>query len=224
MEEIEVKILDIAREAVEARLKDAGARLVFDGEIDAMFFDFPDGSIAAARDLLRLRREGDRVKLTYKGYVEGNPNDETRMTNVVSGDTIPNCGSSGHVPGHAKVRREFETEVSDFETMRTILERLGLHPVRTVTKHRTTYELPGVRFALDRHTGELAYIPEFIEIEVDDRETLEHYTQLLGFTSADWRPWGLPELMEHYESKHEDTARPSGRNQSEETMPSTKSE
>jgi adenylate cyclase class 2 len=187
MEEIEVKILDIDREAVETRLKDAGARLVFDGEIDAMFFDFPNSSIAAARDLLRLRREGERVKLTYKGFV---PEEVRRVK------------SEGRNP---KVRQEFETEVSDFQTTRTILECLGLHPVRTVTKHRMTYELPGVRFAIDRHTGDLAYIPEFVEIEVDDRETLEDNVRLVGYSLADCQPWGLPELIGHYESKHKDT-------------------
>lgn len=171
MEELEVKILDVSREAVEARLGAAGAKLVFDGEMSAVFFDYPDGSIQAARNLLRLRREGDRVILTFKGYVPG---------------------------AIVKARLESEVEVSDFETTRAILQGLGLRPVRTVTKHRTAYELPGVRFAIDRHMGDLAYIPEFMEIEVDDRATLEGHTRLLGFSPADWRPWGLPELIEHY--------------------------
>jgi predicted adenylyl cyclase CyaB len=184
-EEIEVKVLDIPRKVVEARLKDVGARLVFDGDMDALFFDFPGGSIAAARDLLRLRREGNRAMLTFKGYVWGHD---------------PELKQFGSCPQTAKVRRETETEVSDFEAMRTILECLGLHPVRTVTKHRTTYELPGVRFAFDRHTGELAYIPEFLEIEGDDRETLERSVRLLGFAPADCRPWGLSELIAHYAS------------------------
>jgi adenylate cyclase class 2 len=175
IEELEVKILDIRREAVETRLREAGAKLVFDGEIDALFFDFPNGSIAAARDLLRLRCEaaesGSRARLTFKGYLPGTA---------------------------VKARQEFETEVGDFQTTRKILESLGLVPVRTVTKHRTTYELPGVRFALDRHTGELAHIPEFLEIEVDNRETLEGHARLLGFAPADFRAWGLPELIAHY--------------------------
>jgi adenylate cyclase class 2 len=174
MKELEAKILDIRRESVEAILEDAGARLVFDGDMDAVMFDFPDGSIAAARNLLRLRREGSDVKLTFKCYLPATA---------------------------VKARQEFETEVGDFETTRKILECLGLVPVRTVTKHRTTYELPGVRFALDRHTGELAYIPELLEIEVDDRETLESHARLLGFTPADLRPWGLPQVIEYYEGR-----------------------
>ena len=174
MEELEVKILDIRREAVEARLKDAGARLVFDGDMNAVMFDFPDGSIAAAGGLLRLRCEGNEAKLTFKSYLP---------------DTA------------VKARQEFEIGVGDFEITRKILECLGLVPVRTVTKHRTTYELPGVRFALDRHTGELAYIPEFLEIEVDNRETLEGHARLLGFTPADFRPWGLPQVIEYYRAR-----------------------
>jgi adenylate cyclase class 2 len=174
MEELEVKILEIRREAVEARLRDAGARLVFDGDLNAVMFDFPDGSITAAGGLLRLRLEGDQAKLAFKRYL---PDTEV------------------------KARRELETGVGDFETVREILQSLGLCPVRTVTKHRTTYELPGVRFAIDRHTGELAYIPEFLEVEVDDRETLEGYARLLGFTPADFRPWGLPQVIEYYRER-----------------------
>ena len=171
MQEIEIKILEISRRSVEARLKEMAARLVFDDEIDALLFDFPGGRIEAARNLLRLRREGKRAMLTFKGYLP---------------DAV------------AKVRQEFETEVSDFETARTILECLGLSVVRRVTKHRTTYELPGVRFAFDRHSGDLVYIPEFLEIEGDDHEILERHVRLLGFDPADCRPWGLPELIAHY--------------------------
>jgi len=174
MEELEVKILDISREVAETRLRDAGAKLVFDGDMNAVMFDFSDGSIAAAGGLLRLRSEGDEAKLTFKRY-------------------LPDAT--------VKARQELETSVGDFEITRRIIESLGLVPVRTVTKHRTTYELPGVRFAIDRHTGELAYIPEFLEIEVDNRETLEGHARLLGFTPADFRPWGLPQVIEYYRGR-----------------------
>lgn len=98
----------------------------------------------------------------------------------------------------AKVRQEYETEVADFDAMRSILAHLGLHPVLSVEKHRTTYELPGARFSFDRHAGALGYIPEFLEIEVDRAETLEANAALLGFTLRDCRPWGLPEVIAHY--------------------------
>lgn len=189
-EEIEVKILDVSRAAVESRLSQAGAKLVFDDDIAALFFDSPDGAIAAARDLLRLRREGRRSVLTFKGYRR----EETEASTPESSNPeIPESRSIA-----AKVRRELETGVSDFEATRAILESLGLRPVRTVTKHRTTYELPGARFAFDRHTGELAYIPEFLEIEGDDRVELERAVRLLGFAPGDCKPWGLPELVAHY--------------------------
>jgi adenylate cyclase class 2 len=173
MKEIEVKILDIDRQVVESRLKELGARLTFEDEISALFFDSPGGLIAGARNLLRLRREGSRVKLTFKEYVPS--------------DTV-------------KVRQEYETEVADFKAMQAILQHLGLHPVLSVRKHRTTYDLPGARFSFDRHVGKLDYIPEFLEIEADSAEALARSVALLGFATRDCRAWGLPELVAHYTS------------------------
>ena len=173
MKEIEVKILDIERVSLESRLTTLGAELRFDDEIDALFFDTPGGLIGGARNLLRLRREGTKVVLTFKEYVAN---------------------------GKAKVRQEYETVVADFDAMSAILKHLGLHPVLTVRKHRTTYELPGARFSFDRHTGELAYIPEFLEIEADSAKLLDENVARLEFKASDCRPWGLPELIAHYSS------------------------
>ena len=55
MKEIEVKILGIDRRKVEQTLTGLGAEKVFDGEIQTFFFDFKDGRIIKAKDVLRLR-------------------------------------------------------------------------------------------------------------------------------------------------------------------------
>ena len=66
MTEIEVKILEIDRPAVEKRLAALGAKKTFSGEYSARFFDYADMQLQQEKALLRLRREGEKLRLTYK--------------------------------------------------------------------------------------------------------------------------------------------------------------
>ncbi len=66
MQEIEVKILEIDRKKIEKTLTDLGAEKIFDGGIQTIFFDFEDGRIVKAKDVLRLRKEEDKVELTLQ--------------------------------------------------------------------------------------------------------------------------------------------------------------
>jgi adenylate cyclase class 2 len=171
MDEIEVKILEIDRKEVEKKLKALGAKKAFDGEISGVFYDYGDGSIRRAKDTMRLRKVGAKAFITYKKYVEN---------------------------ARAKIRREYETEVSDYENARSILESLGLREWMSMRKRRTTYELPGVHFELDRHIDQYSYVPEFLEIEAKDVETLYQYVAALGYRKSDCKPWTIVEIAEHY--------------------------
>ncbi len=66
MNEIEGKILGINVQEVEKKLLALGAKKVFDGELVATMFDFPDKRFSQHEIIVRLRKEGDRTKLTYK--------------------------------------------------------------------------------------------------------------------------------------------------------------
>ena len=174
MEEIEVKILDIDRAGIEKKLVAMGAKKTFEGEIFGLFYDYGDGSIRKAKDTMRLRKVGDRSFLTYKRFLEDK---------------------------RAKIRKEYETEVSDFECARKILESLGLSPWMEMRKTRTTYELPGAHFELDRHTDQYSYVPDFLEIEAKDVHTLYKYVDLLGYEKADCHPWTIVEIAGYYQNK-----------------------
>jgi predicted adenylyl cyclase CyaB len=171
MYEIEVKVLDIDRAAVESALDELGARPGSEERFSATFFDFSDYRLRAGGHLLRLRREGDRNVLTFKGRVseEG-----------------------------AKVREEIEVEVSDLEICRRLLHALGLGETARVDKFRTSYRLDNATVAIDRHVGELAFIPEFLEIEAGSVEEVQAVAARLGFRPDQLRPWGLPQVIEHY--------------------------
>ncbi|HTW91007.1 MAG TPA: class IV adenylate cyclase [bacterium] len=173
MHEVEVKILDIDRAAVEGRLAALGAELCFDGRLDASFFDFPTGHLGLAGSLLRLRQEGNRAVLTFKRRTE----------------------EEG-----AKVREENEVAVADFDACRKLLEAMGMIETSRVEKHRTSYRLGPATVVIDRYVGELSFIPEFVEVEAESVDAVRFVAAQLGFARTDLQPWGLAQLIEYYRS------------------------
>ena len=171
MREIEIKILDISRREVEDKLAGMGAKKIFDGKIYAIYYDFVDNSLGNERATFRLRKEGERSVLTFKTHVEN---------------------------GEAKVRDEIEVAVGNFLKMRSILEALGFRPWLEMKKHRVTYELQGIHFEFDKYHDRYEYIPEFLEIEGRDIETVYEYAETLGFRKEDCKPWDALELARHY--------------------------
>ncbi len=138
--ETEIKLYVPDLEAVRRRLEAVGAVLsaarVFERNVR---YDTPDEKLRANKAVLRLR-EDTRVRLTYK-------------------DGEKSAGT------HGMTRFEAELEVSDFDTMQTILERLGYVPFMTYEKYRTTYMLEGTEVTLD----EMPY-GKFVEIEGQDEQ------------------------------------------------------
>jgi adenylate cyclase class 2 len=114
--------------------------------------------------VVRLRQD-TRVRLTYK---EG-----------------------GELVGGAHSRFEAEVEVSDFETMQTILAKLGYTPAWVYEKHRTTYTFDGVEVVLD----EMPY-GNFVEIEGDSPEAIGRVVERLELGDAQRFDAGYGALFE----------------------------
>jgi predicted adenylyl cyclase CyaB len=175
MKELEVKVIGIDRGKVEVKLGFLGASKTFEGDIETVFFDFPGSPIASANNLLRLRKKGDKIELTFKKFIADDS---------------------------AKVRDEYEVLVGDFETMYSILESIGLVAIQRMKKHRISYALKGgVRVDLDRYTGEFSHIPDLMEMEAGDTASLHSHLKLLGFKPEDGKPWTTFDLIEHYSGK-----------------------
>jgi adenylate cyclase, class 2 len=173
MREIEVKILEVNRSKLELTLAGLGAKKIFDGEIETLFFDFQEGTIIKQKDVLRLRKDPEKVELTYKQV---------------------------HVTQTAKIAEEYSVEVSSLETMQKILENLGLSVIERMQKHRVSYIFEGGRFDFDCYLGDYGYIPEFLEIEAESTDLIHKYAELLGFKEKDCLPWSTTELIRHYSS------------------------
>ena len=174
MKEIEAKILGIDRERCEKTLYMLGAKKTFEGEIQTTFYDFSDKSIERTKNLLRLRKVGEKTFLTCKKYVQNK---------------------------NAKIRKEYEIEVSDYKTTDIILQFLKLITLFTVKKHRTSYVLNDVHFEFDTHLDKYAFIPVFLEIEAQNITTLYKSAQQLGFIKDDCKPWSFFDVVEYYTKK-----------------------
>lgn len=172
--EVEIKILEIDRGKTEDMLVAAGAERIFDGLIHAVYYDFRDGSLHKAGGTLRLRSEGDRNVLTFKRRVEDR---------------------------EAKVRDERELEVTDFGTMRYILESIGLSAWLEMSKHRTTWRLGSTHFEFDKYRDAYGFIPEFLEIETTDVANAYREAEMLGFRREDCRPWDALQVAEYYSGR-----------------------
>jgi predicted adenylyl cyclase CyaB len=170
MNEIEVKILNIARPTIEQKLQDLGATQVFDGELEAVFYDRPDNSLRQNHILLRLRTDGTKTYLTLKTPLPGKD---------------------------VKAKEEHEVTVGDYGAMRQVLTLLGYKEWLQIKKHRTSYQLEDVHFEFDKHHGQFAFVPEYLELEAHDPQTIWAYVKVLGLRKEDCKPWSIWDIVKH---------------------------
>lgn len=126
MIESELKIPVEALDEIRRRLGDIDAERISVCEREVnILFDTPDGQIAAAGQVLRVRRVGDNHILTFKG--------------------------SAAYHGAVKARREIEVEVSSSEHISELLHALGYSPGIRYEKDRESWRMGRIRIDLD-HT------------------------------------------------------------------------
>lgn len=173
MKEIEAKVLEIDRPALEARLAALGAELEFTAPFRAVYYDAMDGGLRARGEVLRLRQEGEEVALTFKRRL---PSED---------------------PG-VKVREELEVKVSDYATACRIVEGLGYQPGLAMNKIRTQYRIGEAHLVIDQYVEAFAHIPEFVEIEAPNLALLHAVAAQVGFRPEQLLAWSASELIAHY--------------------------
>jgi len=169
--EVEVKILDVDSEELQKKLVELGAEKTFEGIVRAEFYDFEGKTLKADGRRLRLRTLGDKPVLTYKKNIKEEK---------------------------AKVREEYEVEVSNLEDMKKILVGVGMNVIRETEKTRISYKLDDVIFEIDTYHGRLENIPTFLEIENEHIERIHELAGKLGFTEGQCTNYTLTDLVEHY--------------------------
>jgi adenylate cyclase class 2 len=157
-QELEVKFFVEDLNEIEKRLVSAKANLIQPRTHEYnQRFDTPNGDLARGQRILRLRRDTG-THLTYKG---------------------PTSNLGGVL-----ARQEIEFEVSNFESAKKFVEALGYRAKFIYEKHRTTYEIDGLKVTLD----EMPY-GDFVEIEGPAASQIHDMAQDLGL---DWNQ-SLPE-------------------------------
>ena len=158
--EIEIKLAVASHRPVARAVRAAGG--VFAGSViqTDCFFDTPDRSLRQSDRGLRVRRER-RLR---------GPAGTAR-----AGAVVTYKGPRQRAEG-IKIRSEHETPVGDPDVVACIFEALGLRPMLTIQKRRTTYRLGRCLVALD----ELPAIGRFVEIEGPDERTVQSVCKRLG--------------------------------------------
>ena len=96
---------------------------------------------------------------------------------------------------------EHETDVSNFDEMRKILEVLGYRELQVLRKNRAQYAVLGQHLVFDHYADELAHIPEFAEIEAKNEQALWQLIDALEISHEQALPWNTRDLMLHYQQK-----------------------
>src|SRR5271169_6584556 len=160
--ETEIKLRVSSPHAIKRRIQSLGFVVTEPRHFERnVLFDFSDLRLRKSRSAIRLRQEGKRFLLTFKG---------------------PPLQSRDY-----KIRREIETEVADGRRMKETLEALGLHAVFCYEKYRTTYASGGKRSA--SRSGLLVLdetpIGNFIELE-GPRRWIDRIASELGYNRDEY--------------------------------------
>jgi len=121
--EREIKLRFDSARAARAALEELGARPLRPRRLqDDVLLDSDDGRLQRAGCALRVRRDGDRAVITWKGPAQ---------------------------PGPMKTREEIETAVGTADDARRILASLGFVPRFRYQKYREELSLEGLIVAID---------------------------------------------------------------------------
>ena len=147
--------LDIDPKMIEEKLRALKAKKKFDRVFKKTIFDFPDWRLNSDYAWLRLRDEGDGVRLTYKRRLG------------------PKRGKDGSDLG----MEEVEVGVGDFAKTGEILKKVGLITKFEQEQRRIEYELDGVKVSIDFRP----LLRPFVEIEGETRGAVMKVAEKLGF-------------------------------------------
>lgn len=167
--EIEVKILEVNEDAISQKLLDLGAKKVFDGELDAIYYDKENEAFRKCDERIRLRKRGDYAEFTFK--------------RKVSNETV-------------KIEEEYQVRVDDFDGMRRILEELGVVEIRRYQKQRRTWVLNDMVFEFDFLWDG---VPVFMEIEGPTEAKVLEWVDKLGFSRDEAKSWSGSDVLRHYD-------------------------
>ncbi len=155
--EIEIKLKTDKPESIKTKALELGFTTICPEEHEYnIVFDTASGQYRTNRQLLRLRKSGNRSTITFKSPLK---NQET---------------------GNYKIREELECQVDNFESMRIIFSRMGYSEVFIYEKYREVLKKGDVYIMLDNTPA-----GSYIEIEGSPSD-IDTTARDLGFSNSDY--------------------------------------
>ena len=154
--EIEVRFLEIDSDQLKAKLKELEAEDKGERFFKEIIFYDKDLAFRKEHKFVRLRNDGDTTWLTYKQH-------HSKGKEIAAIDDVD----------------EIEVTVSDYESTKDLLEKVGLDPFREQEKKRHTFILNGVLVEIDTWPS----IPTYVEIEGESEEVIKKTAEYLDL---DW--------------------------------------
>ena len=124
--EVEVKAYAEDLKEVEARIREMGAELTWEGEQVDTYYNHPERDFAKTDEALRIRNEKSDSFLTYKGP---------------------------KVDELSKTREEIQFSIENAEAAGKVLVKLGFSTAGIVKKYRKKFKLQDLKISLDRVDG-----------------------------------------------------------------------
>ena len=172
----EVELKSVVQDVAECRrrIEAAGARVVFEGQLDDRRYDTSDRRLAAGDNILRIRRfvgdGGEHATLEWKG--------PTR-----------------HEHGY-KVRDEIIADVPDAAPLAAILEKLGYAVVGEIDRGVAQYELDGAVIRFERYPR----MDALVEVE-GPPDAIEQAIAALGLDRGGFSADRLPAFIARFEQR-----------------------
>ena len=183
-QEVEVKLRIADRAAFLGRLAELGA-VATGPRVHEMntLFDSPDGRLASAGQMARVRVE--------RPAVAGGKKDKSaiakRGDGVQSQDgsvaTLTYKGPPGTQEDGYKEREEHEVRIGNASVLEGLCRLLGLRPWFRYEKYRSAYALPGIK-GVELDFDETP-VGDYLELE-GDRASIDRAARLLGFGKGDY--------------------------------------
>jgi predicted adenylyl cyclase CyaB len=176
MREVELKAVVADEDAARGCLVQAGAHLTFAGQLLDRRYDDERGKLARRDEVLRVRAyrgpDGALVsaQLDWKG---------------------PTAVDQGY-----KVREELSTQIGDPETLKGVLERLGLVLVREIDRSIEQYTLGGAAVRFERYHR----MDVLVEVE-GTPDAIERAIAALGMPRSGFVSAGLPQFVAAFERR-----------------------
>lgn len=162
--EVELKFRVPDFMALQAELLQRGARSTGSKLQIDRYFNHPSRDFAQTDEALRLRLDGDRPRITYKGP---------------------------KIDKETKTRKEIELPIGetldDHDQMSEMLTLLGFREVATVRKKRETFELAAHGLPIEVALDKVDEVGSFVEIEgAADEDSIDQVRQIIQGLASDF--------------------------------------